>query len=268
MAVLCRGKGSQEHITQAVEILDSNEISLIIRRRKKASSFYILLIFFPFRALQIALTTHLTPCSQLLLLRALVLLTLVLVLRRRRHVICGVELAKVVRLEMDLHNLGRHNREVLNPRVVRQAVGMPDNDISVPHQRPSRHRIIARPTLAIIRRLRVQPRRNPVPAEPLIRILTRRKQLAIRVRRDPDRMRGELAAAPACAAISGELRRFLHRSTGVRAEYMHVSAIANSELAPAAPVLAALVDAQFNASSVVDIAAVGDRAEELVRTWT
>ncbi|MDX1873152.1 hypothetical protein SBI67_13555 [Mycolicibacterium sp. 120266] len=80
--------------------------------------------------------------------------------------------------------------------------------------------------------------------------------------------RGELAAAPAGAAISGELRRFLHRSTGVHAEYMHLSAIANSELAPAAPVLAALVDAQFNASSVVDIAALGDRAEELVRTWT
>ncbi|WP_227456292.1 hypothetical protein [Mycolicibacterium cosmeticum] len=80
--------------------------------------------------------------------------------------------------------------------------------------------------------------------------------------------RGELAAAPAGAAVSREVRRFLHRSTGLRAEYMQLSAIANSELAPAAPVLADLVDAQFNASSAVDVGDVSDRAEELVRTWT
>ena len=80
--------------------------------------------------------------------------------------------------------------------------------------------------------------------------------------------RGELAPAPAGAALSGELRRFLHRITGLRAEYMQLGAIAESELAPAAVVLADLVDAQFNASSTVDVAAVGARAEELVRTWT
>lgn len=80
--------------------------------------------------------------------------------------------------------------------------------------------------------------------------------------------RGELAAAPAGAAVSAELRRFLHRSTGLRAEYMHLGAIANSDLAPAAPVLADLVDAQFNTASTVDIVDVSGRAEELVRTWT
>lgn len=79
---------------------------------------------------------------------------------------------------------------------------------------------------------------------------------------------GELAAPAAGAAVSTELRRFLHRSTGLRAEYMHLSAIANSELARATPVLADLVDAQFNTASVVDIVDVSGRAEELVRTWT
>jgi hypothetical protein len=80
--------------------------------------------------------------------------------------------------------------------------------------------------------------------------------------------RGELAPAPAGAALSGELRRFLHRITGVRAEYMQLGAIADSELAPAAAVLADLVDAQFNVSSTVDVGDVSARAEELVRTWT
>jgi len=80
--------------------------------------------------------------------------------------------------------------------------------------------------------------------------------------------RGELGAGPASAAISGELRRFLHRITGLRAEYMQLSAIADSELVPAATILAELVDAQFNIASTVDIAEVSDRAQELVRTWT
>ncbi|MHA3024695.1 hypothetical protein ACXPWS_31000 [Mycobacterium sp. BMJ-28] len=80
--------------------------------------------------------------------------------------------------------------------------------------------------------------------------------------------RGELAAAPAGAAVSGELRSFLHRITGLRAEYMQLGAIADSELAPAAGVLADLVDAQFNAGSVVDIGDVSARAQELVREWT
>lgn len=80
--------------------------------------------------------------------------------------------------------------------------------------------------------------------------------------------RGELAPAPAGAALSGELRRFLHRITGLRAEYMQLGAIAHSELAPAAEVLADLVDAQFNASSTVDVGEVSNRAEELVRSWT
>lgn len=78
---------------------------------------------------------------------------------------------------------------------------------------------------------------------------------------------GELSAAQAATAVSAELRAFLHRATGARAEYMHVDAIASGELAPAAPVLAELIDAQFNADSTRDVGALTDSAEELIRTW-
>lgn len=79
---------------------------------------------------------------------------------------------------------------------------------------------------------------------------------------------GELAAAPAAAAISRELRAFLHAATGTRAEYMHIDAIATGGLALAAPVLAQLNDAQFNAGSRVDVGSVSDSTEELIHAWS
>jgi hypothetical protein len=79
---------------------------------------------------------------------------------------------------------------------------------------------------------------------------------------------GELAAAPAAAAVSRELRAFLHAATGARAEYMQVDAIAAGELASAAPVLTELIDAQFNADTVVDVGAASDSAEELIHSWS
>ncbi len=82
---------------------------------------------------------------------------------------------------------------------------------------------------------------------------------------------GELSPPAAGAAFSEEVRRFLHDTTGLRAEYVQVPDIATVSggvLAPAAPVLADLEDAQFNADSAVDIGAVGRAAEELVREWT
>lgn len=79
---------------------------------------------------------------------------------------------------------------------------------------------------------------------------------------------GELAAAPAAAAVSRELRAFLHAATGARAEYMQVDAIAAGELASAAPVLVELIDAQFNADTVVDVGAASDCAEELIHSWS
>jgi len=95
----------------------------------------------------------------------------------------------------------------------------------------------------------------------------RRSARAVRVIGERYRA-GELAAAPAAAAISRELRAFLHAATGTRAEYMQVDAIAAGELASAAPVLAKLTDAQFNADSSVDVGSVSDSAEELIHTWS
>lgn len=79
---------------------------------------------------------------------------------------------------------------------------------------------------------------------------------------------GELAAGPAAAAVSRELRAFLHTATGARAEYMQLDAIAAGELASAAPVLTTLADAQFNADSIVDVGAAADSAEELIHAWS
>ena len=77
-----------------------------------------------------------------------------------------------------------------------------------------------------------------------------RYRFARAVRAIGDRYRaGELAAAPAGEAVSRELRRFLHQVTGVRAEYMQLDDIASSEIASAAPLLANLIDVQFNAAS-------------------
>jgi hypothetical protein len=96
-----------------------------------------------------------------------------------------------------------------------------------------------------------------------------RRRSARAVRAIGERYRaGDLAAAPAAAAVSRELRAFLRTATGARAEYMQVDAIAASELAPAAPVLAKLIDAQFNADSTVDVGSVSDSAEELIHTWS
>ena len=98
-------------------------------------------------------------------------------------------------------------------------------------------------------------------------LLKRRSARAVRTVGERYRA-GELAAAPAAAAVSRELRVFLHHATGVRAEYMQVNAIAASELSSAAPVLSELNDAQFNADSTSDVGAASDSAEELIRTWS
>jgi hypothetical protein len=95
-----------------------------------------------------------------------------------------------------------------------------------------------------------------------------RRRFANAVRRIAARHRdGELTAVQAGAAMSRTLRSFLHQATGTRAQYMHVDDIGSSELAPAAPVLSTLDDAQFNSASPVQLAGVGDATEELIRSW-
>lgn len=79
---------------------------------------------------------------------------------------------------------------------------------------------------------------------------------------------GELPAEQASAALSCTLRSFLHQATGEHAQYMQVRAIAASDLAPAAPVLEALGEAQFDRDSTADVGRLGDQTEELIRTWS
>lgn len=78
---------------------------------------------------------------------------------------------------------------------------------------------------------------------------------------------GDLDRREAAAAISSCLRDFLQRHTGERAHHLHLGDLDGSALAPAAPVLTDLTDARFNAGSTVDVGAVADDAEELIRSW-
>jgi hypothetical protein len=111
-------------------------------------------------------------------------------------------------------------------------------------------------------RLRSIPWIRPVHSKLLRRRFTR----AIRFI-DARYRAGELTAPQAGRQMSRALRSFLHQATGTRAQYMHVEQISSGELAEAAPVFAALNDAQFNTSSPVDVSEVGSAAEELIRSW-
>jgi hypothetical protein len=82
---------------------------------------------------------------------------------------------------------------------------------------------------------------------------------------------GRMSAPEACAAISRTVRSFLHQATGAPAQYLHVGAMTDANLAAAAPLLTRLGDAQFNAEAQVThlwVADVSARAQELIRSWT
>ena len=79
---------------------------------------------------------------------------------------------------------------------------------------------------------------------------------------------GDLSAPAAGAALSREVRRFLHAATGLRVQYMHVGAIAAGPAGAAAPLLSELVDVQFNPRSDVDVDDACATAEGLVRRWS
>ncbi|HEX5256821.1 MAG TPA: hypothetical protein VFW69_23680 [Mycobacterium sp.] len=79
---------------------------------------------------------------------------------------------------------------------------------------------------------------------------------------------GRMSAPAACGAISRTVRSFLHQATGARAQYVQIGAMAGGDLAPAAPLLTQLNDAQFNAESRIDVADLSARAQELIRSWT
>ena len=79
---------------------------------------------------------------------------------------------------------------------------------------------------------------------------------------------GELSAEQASAALSATLRSFLHQATGERAQYMQLRAVAAGVLAPAADLLESLGETQFDSESSADVGQLGDRTEELIRTWS
>jgi hypothetical protein len=83
-----------------------------------------------------------------------------------------------------------------------------------------------------------------------------------------EHLAGRIPAPTACAAISRTVRSFLHQVTGARAQYLQVDALAEANLAAAAPLLTRLGDAQFNAEARVDVADMSARAQELIRSWT
>lgn len=98
--------------------------------------------------------------------------------------------------------------------------------------------------------------------------LTRRR-FAGSIRHITDRRRrGELSDAEAYDRMSHTVRSFLHQATGVRAQYLQVDEIAAGTLAPAAPLIAALRDARFDADADADPDRLGQQAQELIRSWT
>jgi hypothetical protein len=101
--------------------------------------------------------------------------------------------------------------------------------------------------------------------------LTRRRFVAA-VRRIGEQFRsGTMTSAQASAELSHAVRAFLAVSTGTRAQYLHVSEIAespNAAVAGTAPLLAALTEAQFDPDTDVDVDALQRASEELITTWS
>lgn len=99
------------------------------------------------------------------------------------------------------------------------------------------------------------------------RLLARRFSRAITATTSSYRA-GAITPAQACAAYSRTLRSYLHVATGQRAQYMHTDELAESTLAPAAPLIAALNDARFTAAARIDVERFSAAVEEMIRSWT
>jgi hypothetical protein len=99
------------------------------------------------------------------------------------------------------------------------------------------------------------------------RMVRRRFSRSVRVARD-GYAAGEMTAAQAAALIKHALRSFLARRSGRRVHYMHIADLAEGQLAPAAPLVSTLNDAQFGARSDVELDGVARDTEELIQTWT
>lgn len=110
-------------------------------------------------------------------------------------------------------------------------------------------------------------RRIPVVGPLHDRLVRRAFARSIRAARD-GYAAGEMTAAQAAAAIKHALRSFLTRHIGRRVHHMHIVDLADGELAPAAPVVCTLDNAQFGTATDVELDGVARDAEELIHTWT
>ncbi|CAN5546144.1 hypothetical protein BH11ACT6_BH11ACT6_55450 [soil metagenome] len=97
--------------------------------------------------------------------------------------------------------------------------------------------------------------------------LTRRR-FTKSVHRIGDRYRsGAITSTEACAQLSAVVRSFLTATTGAPAEYMHISELAQSPVAEAAPLLAELTAAQFDQTIAPDVSTLERAAGELIASW-
>lgn len=110
-------------------------------------------------------------------------------------------------------------------------------------------------------------RRIPVVRRVHARVI--RDRFARRVQRVAEEHRaGRLSTPAACAAIGRTVRSFLNQATGVKAQYLHLGALAEGQLGAAAPLLTLLDDGQFNAETSVAVGDVSPMAQKLIRSWT
>lgn len=79
---------------------------------------------------------------------------------------------------------------------------------------------------------------------------------------------GTITPRQALAAYTRTLRSFLRVATGERSQYMQISELAAGQLAPAAPLVAAIDDTRFGtANGPVDVDRIGSAVEEAIRSW-
>lgn len=113
--------------------------------------------------------------------------TFYVLLVRWGHIVGGVVLAEVVRLQVESGNLGGHDGEILNSGVVGESESVPDDNVVVDDVVP-----VLDPGLDILS------------TDRLVGVVTGREWLAILVLGDPDGGLAELGSAPVPRARLGE----------------------------------------------------------------
>ena len=141
-------------------------------------------------AVTVAVTASVTIRMAVLMGNGLLVLiqdTAVECLVRGRDIIGGVEVAEVVRLQVHLRNLGRHDGEVFHARDVVEAESVPDDNVLV------------NDVLGV-----VDPGLDTSASQRLVGVVASGEELAVTVLGNPHGVLGELGAAPVPGAGLGE----------------------------------------------------------------